>query len=163
MMYIAEKAFFFKSLTLGLQVFSLFFFFLPCFCIREEAQKLICKVWLKTELSCQGYSKFSLLAIFWGDLLSQALSCARAACQLLGSLAGKRVEKPGALRVSARVCCKSQPLVIKPSVLLNILVVFLCACVVCPSTQLREIRFSPAHSLSNVSLLSGGHACIYHS
>lgn len=123
MMYIAKKAFFFKSSTFGLQVF-----FLPCLCIREEAQKLICKAWLKAELSCQGYSKFNLLAIFWGDVLSQALSGARAACQLLGSLAGKRVEKPGALHVSTRVCCKSQPPVIKPSALLNILMVVLCAC-----------------------------------
>ena len=127
---VTRQCFFFKRklFSLKAQLLDCSFFFLPCLCIGEEAQKLICKAWLKAELSCQGYSKFNLLAIFWGDVLSQALSGARAACQLLGSLAGKRVEKPGALHVSTRVCCKSQPPVIKPSALLNILMVVLCDC-----------------------------------
>lgn len=83
MMYIAEKAFFFKSSTFRQH------FFLPCLCIREGAQKLSHNAWLKADLFCQGYSKFNLLAIVWGDMLSQALCCASAAFQLLAALLGR--------------------------------------------------------------------------
>lgn len=110
MMYIAGKAFFFKSSTFRLQ------FFLPCLCIREGVQKLSHKAWLKADLFCQGYSKFSLLAIYWGGVLSQASCCASAHFQLLGSLAGKRVEELGVLCAATWIYCKSQPLFAKPSV-----------------------------------------------
>lgn len=145
--YSRESFFSFKSSTFGLQ------FFLPCLCIREGAQKLSRKALLKAELSCQGYSKFSLLAVCWGDVLSQASCRARAACQLLGSFAGKRGEKLGALHASTRGCCKSHPPVIKPSVPLNGLVVVLCACVVCAVGDPILCR--------DVSLpSSGGHAAV---
>lgn len=153
MMYIAEKVFFFKSSTFRLH------FFLPCLCIREGGQKLSHKAWLKADLFCQGYSMFNLLAICWGAVLSQALSCASAAFQLLGSLAGKRVEMLGALCAATWKYCKSQLPFVKPSVLLNILVVVPCAYMLWLSTGLWEMRFiCCSFSVRSASPLS--HLCL---
>jgi len=60
-------------------------------------------------------------------VLSQASCCASAAFQLLGSRAGKRAEKLGALCAATWKYCKSQPPFVKPSVPLNIVVEVLCA------------------------------------
>lgn len=154
MMYRAEKAFFFKSSTFRLQ------FFLPCLCMREGAQKLRHKAWLKADLFCQGYTKFNHLAICWGGVLSQASCCASAAFQLLGSLAGKRTEELGALCAATWKYCKSQPPFVKPSVQLNILVVVLCAYVLGLWTGLWEMRFLCC-SLVEMHHLS--HTCACHS